>query len=144
MAAPATPYAQANRQPGYSDQPAYGVPRDGRAPQPQARTAPAATTVEIGAYDNRFEPQTMNVAPGTTVRWTNRGQHAHTVTSSEGRWDSGDITPGATYAATFQQPGTYYYYCRHHQQDRMQGTIVVGGGGAAPSGRPGGAGTSGY
>jgi plastocyanin len=84
------------------------------------------TTVTVAAYDNRFAPQTINVQPGTTVRWTNSGQHSHTVTSNDGRWDSGDIKPGATYSATFKHPGTYYYYCRHHTADKMQGVIVVG------------------
>jgi plastocyanin len=49
----------------------------------------------------------------------------HTVTSKDGRWDSGDLAPGATYSVTFQPPGIYYYFCRHHKG--MQGTIVVGG-----------------
>jgi plastocyanin len=99
------------------------------------------TAVNVGAYDNYFEPKAINVQPGTTVRWVNYGNHAHTVTSNDGRWDSGDIQPGATYSATFQHPGTYYFYCRHHTKDRMQGTIVVGSGGG---GGYGGSGSSGY
>jgi plastocyanin len=80
----------------------------------------------VGAYDNRFSPQTINVQPGTTVRWVNYGQHPHTVTADDESWDSGDIQPGASYSATFNNPGTYYYYCRHHTQDKMQGVVVVG------------------
>jgi plastocyanin len=79
----------------------------------------------VALEDDRFQPASIQVQPGTTVRWTNRGSHAHTVTGRNSRWDSGDIEPGATYSATFRAPGTYYYYCRHH--DGMQGTIVVGG-----------------
>ena len=70
----------------------------------------------------------INVQPGTTVRWVNYGQHSHTVTANDGSWDSGDIKPGASYSATFKQPGTYYYYCRHHTQDKMQGVVNVGSG----------------
>jgi len=87
------------------------------------------TVTTVGAYDNRFTPQSINVQPGTTVRWVNYGHHAHTVTADDGSWDSGDIQPGASYSATFKNPGTYYYYCRHHTQDRMQGVVVVGSGG---------------
>jgi len=75
-------------------------------------------------YDNRFQPNSINVQPGTTVHWTNDGAHAHTVTAKNESWDSGDIKPGAAYSATFQQPGTSQYYCRHHAG--MEGTIVVG------------------
>jgi plastocyanin len=92
---------------------------------PRPTLAAPTTTATVGAYDNRFEPSTINVQPGTTVRWINYGKHSHTVTATDGRWDSGDIKPGASYSATFKQAGTYYFYCRHHTQDRMQGTIVV-------------------
>lgn len=89
------------------------------------------TTVTIGAHDSFFKPSMINVQPGTTVRWVNLGKHTHTVTSSAGLWDSGDLAPGAVYSATFFRPGTYYYYCRHH--GKMQGTIVVGSGDYARS-----------
>jgi plastocyanin len=92
----------------------------------QPSPAQPSTVSTVGAYDNRFSPQTINVPPGTTVRWVNYGHHDHTVTANDGSWDSGDIKPGASYSATFKQPGTYYYYCRHHTQDRMQGVVVVG------------------
>ena len=134
------------RQPYYAPS-MYAQPRAYYAPprynQPSYGTgytdAGPTTSMRIGAYDNYFEPKTLKVQPGTTVRWVNYGRHAHTVTSSDGQWDSGDIPPGAAYSATFQYPGTYYYYCRHHTQDKMQGTIVVGQG----SGSGGGYGSSG-
>jgi plastocyanin len=127
----------------YSSSPAYGQsysqPYSASRPYGPSRAEPSSaarptTVVEVTLYDNRFEPQTINVQPGTTVRWTNAGTHDHTVTARNGSWDSGDIAPGATYSATFQRPGTYSYYCRHHEG--MQGMIVVGsaasgGGGTA-------------
>ena len=94
----------------------------------QPSPAEPTTTTTVGAYDNRFTPQSINVQPGTTVRWLNYGQHPHTVTADDGSWDSGDIQPGASYSATFNNPGTYYYYCRHHMQDRMRGVVNVGSG----------------
>jgi plastocyanin len=88
---------------------------------------PAKPTTEttVGVYDNQFTPQTINVQPGTTIRWVNYGQHVHTVTANDDRWDTGDIKPGASYSATFKYPGTYYYYCRHHTQEKMQGVVNV-------------------
>jgi plastocyanin len=125
--------APPNYQQPYGGQPSYAPGRSPMRP---------TTTISVGAYDNRFEPQTINVQPGTTVRWVNYGRHNHTVTSNDERWDSGDIRPGASYSATFVHPGTYYYYCRHHTQDKMQGTIVVGG--APASGGYGGSRSPGY
>ena len=100
--------------------------------QLRTEASPAArptTTVAVAIQDNAFQPPTISVQPGSTVRWTNNGSHNHTVTAQDNSWDSGDIAPGATYSATFQRPGTYAYYCRHHAG--MQGTIVVGSNGSA-------------
>jgi plastocyanin len=81
------------------------------------------TMVTIGVNDNSFEPATLTVAPGTTVRWINTGKHKHTITSSTGQWDSGDLEPDQVYSATFRYPGIYNYYCRHHKE--MGGMVIV-------------------
>jgi hypothetical protein len=83
----------------------------------------------VAINDNNFEPQSMHVAPGTTITWINRGTHDHTVTSQDGNWDSGEIGPDGAYSARFKKPGTYHYLCDLHEG--MQGTIVVGDGGGA-------------
>jgi plastocyanin len=104
-----------------------------RSVQPAPPSAPSApgsapaqptTTASVGMYDNYFQPNTLIVLPGTTVRWTHSGQHKHTVTSAMGQWDSGELGSGAVYSVTFTQPGTYPYYCRIHSRE-MRGTIVV-------------------
>src|SRR5262245_37729102 len=75
-----------------------------------ARRSEAGTTrIQVAAHDNYFKPETITVPPGTTIRWTNLGQHYHTVTSDEKRWDSGDMSPETTYEATFRGEGTYRY-----------------------------------
>jgi plastocyanin len=108
--------------------PMYGQPYSAAPLPAPSRSAPPArqptTVVNVVMNDNNFQPKSINVQPGTTVRWTNGGTHAHTVTAKNDSWDSGDIPPGATYSATFQQAGTYDYYCRHH--NGMEGAIVVG------------------
>jgi plastocyanin len=108
-----------SRQPHSYPAPMYGQPFVGRPSGPAQPT----TAASVGVSDNTFRPPTLTVLPGTTVRWVNSGRHTHTVTSDDGRWDSGDIPPGGSYTATFQQPGTYPYHCRHHKG--MQGTVVV-------------------
>ena len=99
---------------------------------------PSATAMTVAAADNRFDPPTLTVQPGTTVKWTNNGTHPHTVTDRGGKFDSGDIAPGGTYSVTFQTAGTYRYYCKHHKG--MEGTIVVGEPGPASGGSAGGKG----
>jgi plastocyanin len=63
------------------------------------------------------------VTAGTTVEWTNRDQVEHTITASDGSWDSGLIAPGGTWRHTFDTPGTYAVHCTPHPF--MKGEIVV-------------------
>lgn len=92
------------------------------APTP-AGLRPSPRTLTVGVQDNAFEPKTISVPPGTTVRWVNYGKHAHTVTADDGLWDSGDLPPGEAFSQTFHKPGSFSYHCRHHQD--MQGVVVV-------------------
>jgi plastocyanin len=49
----------------------------------------------------------------------------HTITGDDKAWDSGPVTPGASFSMTFTQPGTYAYHCSFHPF--MHGTVVVTG-----------------
>jgi plastocyanin len=75
-----------------------------------------------------FQPQQIRVAPGTTVRWVNQDNFAHTVTAGtrdnpSGLFDSGNVSSGGTFSFTFQEPGTYDYFCSIHPG--MNGQVVV-------------------
>jgi len=85
-----------------------------------------ATEVKARMIDGMFEPGTITITAGTTVRWTNEGKHLHTVTSMKGDWTSGELAPGQDFTATFTQPGTFEYYCKNHKDAKeMKGTIIV-------------------
>lgn len=88
-----------------------------QSPAPVTYTPPVLPTspafprfVEVGMYDNRYEPKSITVAVGTTVRWTNYSNQRQTVTSDTGLWDSQGLAPGATTSYTFTQPGKYVYH----------------------------------
>lgn len=81
-------------------------------------------TMEIVLDDNRFEPKVLTVAPGTEVRWVNKGRHAHTVTADDGSWGSGELAAGQGFSHTFTRPGTYSYHCRVHPA-AMRGSVTV-------------------
>jgi plastocyanin len=85
---------------------------------------------DVAALDNSFRPEDIQVRPGTTVVWTNRGRNDHDVLPTEGdAWgvEVADFTPGDVYSATFDEPGTYDYYCSIHgtKTAGMIGTVVV-------------------
>lgn len=86
-----------------------------------AQTAPPGTSVRLAG--SRFGPLTLTVVAGTAVRWFNDDDVAHTVTGSDGSWDSADLPPGGGFERRFDSTGTYAYLCRYHPA--MTGTIVV-------------------
>ena len=98
--------------------------------QAQAASASADVPMTVVAGETivaiqgmKYVPATVTVAPGSTVRWVNRDSMEHTVTSTEGKWDSGTIRPGETWSRRFDEPGSYPYVCTPHPF--MTGTVVV-------------------
>ncbi|HEX7089592.1 MAG TPA: cupredoxin family copper-binding protein [Longimicrobiales bacterium] len=79
--------------------------------------------VRVDVREFAFIEQRLEIARGTTVEWVNRDAVVHTATSDDGSWNSGAIEPGASWSATFNEPGIYSYHCGPHPY--MRGTIRV-------------------
>lgn len=101
----------------------------GSGPGSGGGCTPSAT--QICAVNLAFSPGTDTVAAGTTVRWMNDDNVAHTTTSSAvpigaATWDK-PLAAGAQDSVTLNVVGTYQYYCRFHGSpgSGMHGTIVV-------------------
>ena len=107
---------------------------------------------DVGMTARKFEPTTVEVAPGTTVVWQNTSSHAHTVTAYEdsipdeadywatGGFDSqsaaesgwldgneGAVYQEETFERTFETLGTHSYFCVPHEAGGMVGAVVVTG-----------------
>ncbi len=108
---------------------------------PSAFAQEPGTTVNISAgagsspncsqANNCFNPDVINVAPGTTVEWKNNDKVSHTVTSGNPSdnqtgtiFDSSLIASGKDFSFTFNNPGTYNYFCQVHPW--MTGQVIVG------------------
>jgi plastocyanin len=85
------------------------------------QSQPAAKTIEI--KDFSFQPSSISVPVGTSVTWVNHDQASHTITSDDGKFDSGTMKNGAEFNFTFFQPGTYSYHCNIHPS--MNGMVTV-------------------
>src|SRR5215212_4894621 len=99
---------------------------DGVVPETQtaSQDIPAgATTVRI--VNLAFNPAEVTIATGTAVSWVNDDSVPHTVTSTDGVFDSGIFDPGANFTWTFDQPGSFPYACQIHPQ--MQGMVIAEG-----------------
>jgi plastocyanin len=70
-----------------------------------------------------YAPVNTTVAAGTWVTWSNDGQESHTVTATDGSFDSGNLDPSEGFSWYFDQPGTFQYVCSVHPW--MAGTVTV-------------------
>ena len=87
-------------------------------------TAPAAAEASVLIEGFAFDPPELTVSVGTTVTWTNQDSATHTASSTDGVFDSGNLSGGSgTYTHTFTEAGTFDYICNIHPS--MEGTIVV-------------------
>src|SRR5262249_49093473 len=80
-----------------------------------------AAEVKIDNFS--FGPQTLTVAAGTTVTWTNRDDIPHNVVSTDGEFRSKVRDTDETFSYKFDKAGTYSYYCSIHP--KMTGQVVV-------------------
>ena len=81
---------------------------------------PLGPTATVRALDDVFRPRTVTIARGSSVRWTNRGDHVHTTTGAS--W-SATLSPGESFTKRFRRAGTYRYSCTLHVG--MTGRVVV-------------------
>jgi plastocyanin len=73
--------------------------------------------------DQSFDPPQISVPIGSAVFWTNDDSIQHTVTSDEGLFDAGPISPGNTFENTFDSAGEFSYHCAIHPF--MTGVVIV-------------------
>ena len=130
--APATPGPSTSSS-GSSAAPTSAAPTSA-APTSAAPTSAAPTSADagtvaqgtaVGIEDFEFQPDSLEVRAGRTVTWTNADRALHTVTpTGVPSFDGSDeIVQGATFSATFSEPGTYAYACAIHPT--MTGQVVV-------------------
>jgi plastocyanin len=97
--------------------------------------SPAANQVTMRLI--AFKPESLAVAAGTTVTWTQKDAGTHTVTSGtvtqgtagvttapDGTFDSGSLATDATFEFTFEAAGTFPYFCNVHPAT-MRGEVRV-------------------
>ncbi|HKN80274.1 MAG TPA: plastocyanin/azurin family copper-binding protein [Actinomycetota bacterium] len=86
------------------------------------RPSGAIQVVRVRIIDFAFRPRGVTIAPGTVVRWMNRGGRTHTTTSNTSLWNH-TLAPGETFRRRFRRTGTFAYHCSIHPE--MTGTVTV-------------------
>jgi plastocyanin len=104
-------------------------------PTPAPTTAPPAAAGDVEIVDFAFIPGDFTIDAGTRVTFANHGAALHTVTATDGSFDSGLMRANGTYERVFATPGTFPFLCALHPT--MTGTIRVrGAAGATPPPQP--------
>jgi plastocyanin len=81
-----------------------------------------------------FNPGTITIKKGETVRWVNDDQTAHNPTSDDYNsdnpdqspptaWSAAPVNPGGAFERTFGDTGIFEYHCMIH--DYMKGKVIV-------------------
>ena len=91
------------------------------SPSPAPAAGAATATVHIKNF--AFDPVTLTVAAGTTVRFVNDDSEAHTVTARDGSFNSEGLDTNDSWSFRFTKPGDYAYFCQLHPY--MKGSVVV-------------------
>lgn len=79
------------------------------------------TTIIIKNF--KFSPTPLTVKVGATITVHNEDSTTHTVTATDGSFNTGNIPGGGTATFTVTKAGTFPYICNIHQY--MHGTLIV-------------------
>lgn len=96
-----------------------------------------AATTQVEVSDNKvFNAPSVKQTPGGRVHWLASGVDAHSVTSDQLLFDTGQPRAGVDFTRTFSA-GTFRYHCRKHGDQGMVGVVSVAPRvAAAPAGLP--------
>jgi amicyanin len=89
-------------------------------PVPQTTTSVSDNTIRIKNFV--FDPASIRVKVGSTVRWVNQDSVPHRILFTDGA-DSTVLAGSQSWSRKFDVAGTYDYACTIHPA--MQGTVIV-------------------
>jgi plastocyanin len=85
----------------------------------------AAATKVVSIKRTAFQPATVSIVAGDSIRWRNDDTRDHQVVSTTGAFASPVLRPGRTYTFRFDVAGTYRY--RDALNPSITGTVRVAG-----------------
>jgi plastocyanin len=95
---------------------------------------PGVSFSSVGIADSSYTPDTVRIAAGAGVRWTNAGPSTHSITPDTGSAFGATLSPPGmdpygyptgveSYNKKFTTAGTFPYHCTFHAN--MHGAVVV-------------------
>lgn len=90
-------------------------------PPPPDNSVPAKLYFVNITNPQQFEPGSITIPIGSSIRWTNVDTNVHTASFST--FASGNLQPGNEYTHEFSRAGQFFYACNFHSN--MRGTVNV-------------------
>jgi plastocyanin len=106
--------------------PALVLSTEGQAAAARPARAAAASNGKLHIVtikDMEYQPPTLTVEVGDTVKWNNEDIVSHTVTAMNKAFDSGTILRGHSWKLAVKKRGTFAYTCTFHPN--MNGVLIV-------------------
>lgn len=105
-----------------------GCSKDDSSPTNNAGNTVTPGSNEILITGFAFSPASKTISVGTTIKWINKDNSTHTVTSGipgtpSGIFNSGNFGQNGEFSFKFDQAGTFKYFCNIHTS--MTATIIV-------------------
>jgi plastocyanin len=86
-----------------------------------------AAIQDVSITNFAFQPPSVSISTGDTVRWTDFDNFAfHTTTSDDGIWDSPGLPLNGQFSFQFTTAGTYPYHCTPHPFMTASVTVTPG------------------
>ncbi len=82
---------------------------------------PVEHAVSITGF--KFVPETITIAPGDRITWTNNDIVPHTATAMDKRWDTGTIAKGKSKSLIVGEDHLTEYFCRFHP--KMKARLIL-------------------
>lgn len=86
--------------------------------------AASAADVGVAIPGQYFAPARVQVLVGDTVTWHNDDQSTHDIVAADGSFDSGLLTPGASFSHAYDAAGAHPYLCTIHRGMRGEVDVV--------------------
>lgn len=90
-------------------------------PALQTTASVSGNTIRIKNF--AFDPASITVNAGSTVRWVNQDSVPHKLQFTDRSFSTQILGASQSESHKFDQPGVYDYICSIHPQ--MQGTVIV-------------------
>ena len=89
---------------------------------PTLQKTPSVSENTIRIKNFAFDPASITVKVGSTVRWVNQDSVPHRILFADGA-DSTILAPSQSWSRKIDKAGTFDYSCTIHPT--MQGTVIV-------------------